>query len=312
MSPRVAARQDPVAALGAQEQIALLRRRIEAWLAGVDEELHEAVSCAFAGNPKSFRPLTLFASHRALHGDPVPDGAITRAFAVELAHNMSLVVDDILDESDLRRGVPTLQSGFGRLPALMASGYLVADAFDALADDAFGVRLIAELLRRLASAECLQWRLRRHPLGTEDWRRIAGEDTGSMFEVCAVLGAGSERLRRYGHLLGVLYHGCDDVADQRGVEGLGGGGEEDVRDGILTLPAALAIRDRSVRALFIVEDADEQRLAELAHACHAVLEEAEEMLDAIAAEACAEAERSAADPEPLRTLVAEVRTLSRR
>ena len=72
-----------------------------------------------------------------------------------------------------------------------------------------------------------------------------------MFEICAVLGARSQRLRQYGHLLGVLYHGCDDVGDQRGLEALGGGGEEDIRDGILTLPAALAIRDPEIRELFV-------------------------------------------------------------
>ena len=63
-------------------------------------------------------------------------------------------------------------------------------------------------------------------------------------------------MRRYGHLLGVLYHGCDDVGDQRGLEALGGGGEEDIRDGILTLPAALAIRDPEIRALFLIDDDD--------------------------------------------------------
>ena len=51
-----------------------------------------------------------------------------------------------------------------------------------------------------------------------------------------------EQLRQFGHLLGVLYHGCDDVADVRGSAALGGGGAEDLRDGILTLPAALAVR----------------------------------------------------------------------
>ena len=230
---------------------------------------------------------------------------------MELVHNMSLVVDDILDESELRRGVPTLQSGFGRLPALMSSGYLVADAFETLADDSFATRHLAELLRRLAAAECLQWRLRRRPLGTEDWRRIAGEDTGSMFEICAVLGGRSQRLRRCGHLVGVLYHGCDDVADQRGVAGLGGGGDEDIRDGILTLPAALAIRDPRVRELFLADDDDRARLAELADAVRSQLDAAEQELDRIAEEACAEARRCAEDPDPLLALVAAIRPLSR-
>jgi geranylgeranyl pyrophosphate synthase len=194
----------------------------------------------------------------------------------------------------------------------MASGYLVADAFAAFADDPFAVRRLAELLRRLGAAECLQWRLRRRPLGVEDWRRIAGEDTGSMFEICAVLGARSERLRHYGHLLGVVYHGCDDVGDQRGLEALGGGGEEDLRDGILTLPAALAIRDPEVRELFVLDDDDPDRLATLADAFRAQLGDAEVVLDRIADAARTEAEQFADEPEPLLALVEQVRQLSRR
>jgi geranylgeranyl pyrophosphate synthase len=305
-------RSDPVAALGAEREIAMLRERVADWLADVDLELREPLAAAFAGTPKSFRPLTLFAAHRAVHETAPPQASVELAFAIELAHNMSLIVDDVLDESELRRGTPTLHRGFGRLPALMASGYLVADAFEVVAGDPFATRHLSELLRRLASAECLQWRLRRQPLGTEDWRRIAGEDTGSMFEICAVLGGRSQLLRHYGHLVGVLYHGCDDVADQRGVEGLGGTGDEDIRDGILTLPAALAIRDPHVRELFLIADEDEGRLAVLADACRDQLEPAERVLDVIAEEACEEAKRCANDPAPLLALVEEMRWLSRR
>jgi geranylgeranyl pyrophosphate synthase len=308
-APPVAA-ADPIGALDADREMDMVRTRIASWLDGVDEELREPLASAFAGKQKGFRPLTLFAAYRGVHDSPISSRAIEQAFAVELVHNMSLVIDDVLDESALRRGVPTLHSGFGRLPALMASGYLVADAFAVLAEDPFACRHVAELLRRLASAECMQWRLRREPLGTEDWRRIAGEDTGSMFEICAVLGGRSQRLRRCGHLIGVLYHGCDDVADQRGVAGLGGGGEEDIRDGILTLPAAIAIRDRRTRELFVTDDDDEARLAELARAFRSELGAAERELDHIAEEACTEARLSAEKPEPLIALIGEIRHLS--
>ncbi|HEY1275616.1 MAG TPA: polyprenyl synthetase family protein [Thermoleophilaceae bacterium] len=307
----VVAGDDVIAHLGATAEIQLLRDRLDAWLDAVDEELREPLAWALGGKPKHFRPLTLFACHRATHDTP-PSEVVELAFAVELMHNMSLVVDDVLDESDERRGIATVEHRFGRLTALMASGYLVADAFDTVAGDPFAVRHLSELLRRLGAAECLQWRLRRSPLGVEDWRRIAGEDTGSMFEVCAVLGARSQRLRRYGHLLGVLYHGCDDVGDQRGLEALGGGGDEDIRDGILTLPAALAIRDPEVRDMFLLDDADPARLEALAHAFRAQLEDAEEVLDGIAESARAEAGQFAADPEPLLALVDQVRQLSRR
>jgi geranylgeranyl pyrophosphate synthase len=304
--------EDPIAALGAAREIEMLHERVGGWLRRVDLELRAPLSAAFAGEPKSFRPLTLFSAYRAVHRTPPPETSVELAFAIELVHNMSLIVDDVLDESELRRGNATLQKGFGRLPALMASGYLVADAFEVLAGDPFATRHLSELLRRLASAECLQWRLRRKPLGTEDWRRIAGEDTGSMFEICAALGGRSDDLRRYGHLVGVLYHGCDDVADQRGVKGLGGTGDEDIRDGILTLPAAIAIRNRHVRELFVIADEDEGRLALLAAAFKDQLEAAECVLDCIAEEARVEATRSADDPAPLVALVDEVRRLSRR
>ena len=301
-----------IAQLGYGHEIDLLRKRIAAWLEGVDPELRAPLGWAFEGTQKHFRPLTMFATFGATHTTPVGDANVELAFVVELMHNMSLIVDDILDESSERRGIPTIHTKFGSLHALMGSGYLVADAFDLMADDPFAITHLAELLRRLGAAECLQWRLRRQPLGVEDWRQIAGEDTGSMFEICAVLGARSERLRTYGHLLGVLYHGCDDVGDQRGLEALGGGGEEDIRDGILTLPAALAIRDPDIRALFSIDDDDPVRLKRLAAACRDQLEEAESTLDHIAQQARTEAERFSDRPERLLELVDHVRTLSRR
>lgn len=301
-----------IAQLGAQREIALVRTRITEWLGQVNEELRETLEWTFKGTQKHFRPLTLFACHRALHGPSLPPQTVELAFVVELVHNMSLIIDDILDESAERRGIATIHAKFGRLPAMMASGYLVADAFAGVADDPLAIHALSELLRRLGSAECMQWRLRRQPLGLEDWHRIASEDTGSMFEICAVLGARSERLRQYGHFLGVLYHGCDDVGDQRGLEALGGGGEEDIRDGILTLPAALAIRDPKIRASFIIDDDDPSRLAAVAASCRGQLDEAEHVLDRIAESARQEASQFAADPKPLLALVDHVRQLSQR
>ncbi len=302
---------DVIAELGSVDEVRLLRERIAGWLHGADDELREPLAWAFAGSPKHFRPLTVFAAHRATYDTPTAE-ALNAAFAIELAHNMSLIIDDVLDSSVERRGVATVEHRFGRLPALMASGYLAADAFDALAEDPFAIGLLAELIRRLGAAECLQWRLRRRPLGVEDWRRIAGEDTGSMFEVCVVLGARSERLRQYGHLLGVLYHGCDDVGDLRGLDALGGGGEEDIRDGILTLPAALAIRDPRIRELFVASDHDADRLRLVADACRDQLDQAELVLDRIAASARKEARLFANRPTPLLELVDQVRQLSNR
>jgi geranylgeranyl pyrophosphate synthase len=240
--------------------------------------------------------------------EPVGDATIRAAAAIEMVHNVSLIVDDILDRSRYRRGVLTLHCRFGLLPALMTSGYITADAYEIVDWNPFAVRRLSELYRRLAVAETLQWRLRRQPLGVEDWRIIAGEDTGSMFEACACLGTGDEKLRHFGRLLGMLYHGCDDVGDVKGAVALGGGGEEDLRDGILTLPAAIAIQDTEVALIF--RNPSDAGLKVLLRKMEEALPAAEAYLDGIAAEAEAEAQRVARRPDGLISLVRNTRRLS--
>ncbi len=301
-----------VAELGFESEMACLHGRIAEWVARGSDEMREALEWQFLAGAKYFRPLTIFSCYRAAHAGPIPDRIVNAAVVVELFHNVSLIVDDILDKSETRRGRATLHARFGELPALMASGYIVADGYLLLGDDIEAIALFSELLKRLGVAECLQWRLRRRPLGVEDWRRIAGEDTGSMFEICACLGDRSARLRRFGGLLGLLYHGCDDVADVRGAAALGGGGEEDLRDGILTLPAALAIRDPEVAALFVKPEPEPSELAALAAAFAAKLPQAEAYLDGIADEAILEARLFSATPDPLLAMVAQTRRLSAR
>jgi geranylgeranyl pyrophosphate synthase len=294
---------------GFDRELDQLKAFLQAWADGSDRELKPLLEWQFLGRSKYFRPVTLFACHSAMSDAPIDASAIRAAAAVEMVHNVSLIVDDILDRSRFRRGVLTLHCRFGMLPALMASGYITADAYALVDRNPFAIRRIAELFRRLAAAETLQWRLRRHPLGVEDWRMLAGEDTGSMFEACACLGTGDETLRRFGQLLGMLYHGCDDVGDVRGAVALGGGGEEDLRDGILTLPAAIAIQDPDTALHF--RNPTPAGLVQLLQKMEAALPASERYLDALAAEAEAEAVRVARSPDVLIRLVRNTRRLSR-
>jgi geranylgeranyl pyrophosphate synthase len=301
-----------IAALGFDLEIGGLREMIADWVAGSDKEMRAALEWQFLGGAKYFRPLTVFSCYRAVHGGPIPKQIMNSALVVEFFHNVSLIVDDIVDKSPTRRGRATLHTRFGELSALMTAGYIVADGYLRLRENSQAIDLFSELLKRLGVAECMQWRLRRAPLGIEDWRKIAAEDTGSMFEVCACLGDRSGRLRRFGGLLGLLYHGCDDVGDVRGATALGGGGEEDVRDGILTLPAALAIRDPVIAKTFCKPDPNPLDLSTLAAAFATKLPEAESCLDQIAGEARNEARLFSVDPAPLLALVEQTRRLSAR
>ena len=189
----------------------------------------------------------------------------------------------------------------------------------------FDMRLISELLKRLAVAECVQWDNRKggsrrrdrsrppYPLGVADWRFLAREDTGCMFEICATLGSRTQRFRRFGRLLGMLYHGCDDVADVKNSVRLGGGGVEDLRDGILTLPAALALEARpEIRPIFAHDPLSEDDARLLSAAFEEQLDRAEQELDAIQREAVEEASALGVPyPEELLRLVEQVRPLSR-
>lgn len=301
-----------IAELGFEDDIERLRSMLDAWMARAGLEMRPMLSWQFGDRAKYFRPLTIFSCHRAVYGGDISERVIRAAAVLEMMHNVSLIIDDIVDLSEERRGKATLHKQFGLLPALMASGFIAADGFAISADDPYQVGLFAELLKRLGVAECRQWRLRRQPLGFEDWLEIAGEDTGSMFEISAKLATDDERLAKFGRKLGILYHGCDDVGDVKGLESLGGGGEEDLRDGILTLPASLAIRDPAIAVLFCKEAPSPADLAQVSQAMSAALPEAEARLDEIAVEAKWEAGLHAKDPAGLIALVDHTRQLSRR
>lgn len=301
--------RDLAQTLGLAEELGRLQSMIVDWIDSSDKELRPLLQWQLISRPKYFRPFTIFACHRAVSSDQVSPEIFRSAVALELFHNVSLIVDDILDRSRQRRGRLTLHCRFGGLPGLMAAGFITAGGFKMVADDAYSVRLLSELMQRLGAAECLQWRLRKQPLGVADWRAIAAEDTGSMFETCACLGTRNDRLRRFGSLLGMVYHGCDDVGDARGLAALGGGGDADIRDGILTLPAALAIRDPAVAAAFR-SDVSAARADLLARKIVEALPEAERHLDELAGEARVEALTHAENPQPLLDLLRYTRSLS--
>lgn len=295
--------------LGFEAETERLRRMIAEWITGVKPEMADALQWQFLSGSKYFRPLTVFCCAEAIEAGPIDDRAIRGAMSLELLHNMTLVVDDILDRSDERRGKASMHHKFGELKALMTSGYMVAEAYRMVKYDPAVIELLSELMTRLGAAEVKQWDERCRPLGVEDWRVLAREDTGSMFEVAACLGDPTGQLRKFGQLLGILYHACDDVSDVRGTSALGGGGDEDVRDGILTLPAALAIRDPYVAEMFA--DPNESNYDDLASAFRAVLPEAEAELDKIVDAAIGESEANSEDPTKLIDLITLTRNLGR-
>ena len=133
-----------------------------------------------------------------------------------------------------------------------------------------------------------------------------------MFEICAVLGAGAgSDCAGTGTCSACSTTAATTSPTCAAWRALGGGGDEDVRDGILTCPRRSRSVTRRARAV-PARRRRSSRLANLAEACQSQLGAAEEELDRVAEEACAEAKLSADDPSSLIALVGEIRQLSSR
>ena len=102
-SPKVDSAWGLPDALGLADEIERLRDFLEAWLEGVDPEVMPMVRYQISGRAKYFRPVTIFACYRAITRRPVPVRLLRSAAALEITHNVSLIIDDILDRSRFRR-----------------------------------------------------------------------------------------------------------------------------------------------------------------------------------------------------------------
>ncbi|MBE9501426.1 MAG: polyprenyl synthetase family protein [Chloroflexi bacterium] len=181
---------------------------------------------------------------------------ITLAAAVELFHTGTLVQDDAIDKSAMRRGKPTVNSLWGEGAAVLLGDYLFAKASE-LACSTGSLRVMssfAETLKHLSSGELRQF------VSAYDWRMEQQEyykqiesKTASLFSVAsrsaAILGEApgeeEEAFRTYGHNLGMAFQIVDDILDFVGEEEeLGKPVGNDLLQGTITLPAILLVEQR--------------------------------------------------------------------
>ncbi|MDP2314002.1 MAG: polyprenyl synthetase family protein, partial [Pseudomonadota bacterium] len=207
--------------------------------------------------------------------------ALPVAVAAEWAHTASLVLDDIIDEADLRRGAPALHRATSVPFAAGVAGWVLARTMLAVPDDAApadalptdaasdapaGPSLAALADTLLALAEGQRAELARAgdlAMGLDDWYGIASAKTARLFSFAAVNGgaaAGATRrhqkaLARYGQELGLAFQIVDDVLDYTGEEAaLGKRPGQDQRTGRITFPLLL-LRDAEPAALDAAPDA---------------------------------------------------------
>lgn len=210
-------------------------------LEGADPEFHEAILYPIRTGGKRLRPALTLASALAVGGRL--EDALPAAAAVEMAHNYSLIFDDVIDHSELRRGKPTLWRKYGLSTAILVAVHYresIAQALLDTRDPATFSSTMAKTLKLLVEGERLDVLFeqagrgdepyvverRRGAVSLSDYLDMVYKKTGALIETACLFGALSagggeaeaEALRRYGASLGIAFQVGDDIIDIFGRE----------------------------------------------------------------------------------------------
>jgi len=195
-----------------------IEARLEAVLDEVDPpQLREQVRHVTLSGGKRVRPTLTVLVCETLDGDI--DSAIEYAVGVELVHSASLVVDDIIDESQLRRGTPSAWSAFGHDRAIITSDGLLGEAFSLFLADQRAIQAVTEAMVELGEGEATE--LVDQPVSESEYMELARRKTGALFRAGAELGAIAadadafriEAFGQYAERVGVAFQMRDDVLD---------------------------------------------------------------------------------------------------
>ncbi len=191
------------------------------------------------------------------------------AAVVEFIHTATLLHDDVVDESTLRRGRPTANESFGNPASVLVGDFLYSRAFQMMVD-ANSMRImqvLADATNVIAEGEVLQlMNMHDANLNEDGYLRVIRSKTAKLFEASARLGAilgnQSEAIEEacatYGQALGTAFQVIDDVLDYDGnADEMGKNLGDDLREGKATLPLILAMQKGSAEQSQTIRDAIE-------------------------------------------------------
>jgi len=255
-------------ASGPRVTVLELQQPVAAELKKVQEELsrffvadvgliNEISRHMLTSNGKRFRPTLLLLAHR-LKAAPGQD-AVVAATIVELVHTATLVHDDSIDRSFLRRGIPTVNSLWNDQTSVIMGDYLYSKAFFLLVE--YGLYEVMSILARtthrmsLGEMRELEHKLR-FDLDEDVYTRLILEKTAVLLSAACEIGGylawgdGVERgkLAEFGTQLGMAFQITDDILDIEGdAQAMGKSTGSDIRDGKITLPLVQALRNAPPR-----------------------------------------------------------------
>ncbi len=215
---------------------------------------------------KRIRPTILLLICRA--HDCIGPAAIKAAASIELLHTATLIHDDVIDDSDLRRGIETLNAVWGENTSVLMGDFIFARAFSTLLDigNPRLTPIFSVAIERMSQAELRQVDRKHQQHVSEDhYFSVIRGKTSSLFEaateiagiLCGSDDTTAERYRKFGESIGIAFQLTDDLLDYEGVENVTGKptGGEDLREGKITLPIIYTQR--------VAESADRERLSML-------------------------------------------------
>ena len=190
----------------------------------------------------------------------------TLAAVVEFIHTATLLHDDVVDESALRRGQPTANALFGNAAAVLVGDFIYTRSFQMMVsvNDMRVMEILAEATNVIAAGEVLQLMNMRDPDVTEErYLQVIHRKTAKLFEAAACLGAlianapqdQVDAAAEYGRQLGTAFQLIDDVLDYTGnITETGKNLGDDLREGKMTLPLIYLMRHGTAAQQQLVRD----------------------------------------------------------
>jgi octaprenyl-diphosphate synthase len=238
----------------------------------IRERLHSEVALIrqvaeyiIGGGGKRLRPALVLLSAGALGYRGTAQH--TLAAVVEFIHTATLLHDDVVDESALRRGRPTANTLFGNAASVLVGDFVYSRAFQMMVnlDDMRVLRVLADATNVIAEGEVLQlMNCRNADIDEASYLQVIRYKTAKLFEAASRLGAllagappaVEEAMAAYGSHLGTAFQLIDDVLDYSGEAGvIGKNVGDDLAEGKPTLPLIRVIHHGSPEAAALVRDA---------------------------------------------------------
>jgi len=226
----------------------VIARRLDSGVPLVGEVARYIIS---AGG-KRLRPVLLLLTCGALNYTGTQ--RFNLAAVVEFIHTATLLHDDVVDESTLRRGRPTANESFGNPASVLVGDFLYSRAFQMMveANNMRVMEILADATNIIAEGEVLQlMNMHDASLSEEDYLRVIRSKTAKLFEASARLGAVlansspavEQACADYGRALGTAFQVIDDVLDYAGEAAeMGKNLGDDLREGKATLPLIMAMQ----------------------------------------------------------------------